>query len=376
VIGWGQWAMYFQRHLCDAIVDNFNFLQYRYGSPEDADAYISNVDKTISGLALYPFVRRLDCTNEASYRSAIDLCYPASQTTPQLFSAYAWNQICFAVKFAEFYQPFPSPHINDWFKHNPPPGTAYDPGPRTEQPNMLDRPDANQHLEWLHDKAPFSWTVVETLLHIKFQDAATFDQEEPLLRPVLDYDAHCMSILAAKLENDPAGYERLMLKAAKNTPNAYLYLGDYLARRGADEKAMRYLEKGMDFDRNAVRAAAYADELVKLYLKHGQESAAAALVDKAADVYSYDGFKAKADFLETRGRYGDALKCYDEIEARYGPNKETMKFLLRIKAKTGRRDFDEAISELESGTFFHPNPAFSGHVSNSKRASLRAEPTH
>jgi tetratricopeptide (TPR) repeat protein len=345
VIGWGQWAMYFQRHLCSAIVDNFNFLQYRWCVPDQAAAYADKVDKPISGLVLYPFVKRLICTNEQTYRAAIDLCYPASQRAPHLFNSYAWNQICFPVSFAEFYQPFPSPHINDWYKHNPPPGTAYDAGPRTEQPNILERSDAFRYVESLHEKAPYSWTIVDTLLHIKYHDAPTFEEEEPLLRPVLAYDANSMATLASTKKGDPAAYETLMLKSAENSPDAYLALGDYCANRGEDEKAMRYLEKGMDFDRNGVTAAAHAGALMRLYLKHGQESDAATLVDKAAEVYSYDGIKAKADFLEATGRYAEAARCYENIEERYGSNTATIDFLLRAKTKTGKGDFDEAIAQ-------------------------------
>ena len=368
VIGWGQWAAYFQAHLCNAISDNFNFLQNRYGSPETAADYISNYDKTLSGLNLYPFLRRADCTNEATYKASIDQCYPASEKAPQLFSAYAWNLICYPVDFAEFYQPYPSPHINDWFKHNPPPDTAYDSEWRREQPNILDRPDAIQHLEWMHEKAPYSWWPVGALLRVKFKDSPTFEQEEALLRPVLDYDARSMSKLAGQIENNPVAYEKLMLQAAGHIPCAYLYLGHYFAQRGQDAKAIQYLKKGMDFDRDAVRAASYAGELMKLYLKQGRKPAAAELVGRAAEVYSYDGLKSKADYLEAEGRYGEAVKIYDDIEASYGPQKETLKFLMRANAKLGDATFDHVIKS-------HMTSFFPDGIENVTLSSFTGPPT-
>ncbi len=353
VIGWGQWAAYYQRQLCSAATDNFHFLLARYGSPEDAAAYSEQVNKLFSGLTLFPFVLRSDCTNEATYRSSIDLCYPATQASPQAFNANCWNLICVPEPFAEFYQPFPSPHLVDWFKHDPPPGTAFEMGCREIQPPITERADIGPFLESLHEKDAASWNIILAVLHLKYHDNITAEQLEALLRPVLDYDARSMTYLAGKFENDPVRYEKSMLKAADLMPAANTGLGYHFAQLGDDQKAIEYLKKGMDFDHNGVVAAANAGALMKLYLKHGRDKEASDLVDKAASIYSAAGFRAKADYLEAKGRYKEALNCYDEIEARYGPREDTVAFLLRAKAKTGGKEFDKILSTRTAD--FFPN---------------------
>jgi hypothetical protein len=129
VISWGQWAMFFQRHIGHAIQSDFDLQQNKWGVPDDAKEFSAKCDKIFGGLRLYPFVRLFNCTDSASYHSAVDDAFKITVATPQLTPAMCWNHLCYYGPNKELYTPNPNPHINEWHKHNPPPGTAYNPLP-------------------------------------------------------------------------------------------------------------------------------------------------------------------------------------------------------------------------------------------------------
>lgn len=109
IIGWGQWADFLQRHLCHAIQQNFYFLQYDWGVPDDAKEFAAKCDQAFGGLRLYPFVERFDCTDEESYHKSVDDGFKVTVATPQLVPADCWNWLCYKVRFAPWYRPESKP---------------------------------------------------------------------------------------------------------------------------------------------------------------------------------------------------------------------------------------------------------------------------
>jgi len=53
IIGWGQWAMFFQRHLCEAVRGNFDFYQDKWGVPEEAQKFSKECADEFSSLIHY-----------------------------------------------------------------------------------------------------------------------------------------------------------------------------------------------------------------------------------------------------------------------------------------------------------------------------------
>ncbi|MDB6058124.1 MAG: hypothetical protein JWO95_1968, partial [Verrucomicrobiales bacterium] len=155
VIGWGQWAMFFQRQLCHAVQQNYNFLRHKYGDRDEATKFSANAMKQFAGLRLFPFMARFICEDEPAYKKSVDDGFAATVATPHLVSPQAWNYICWPVKFAPQYSPNPNPHINEWHKHNPPPGTVYNLYPRLWHPSLTARPDAVSVFEQLHQLNPY-----------------------------------------------------------------------------------------------------------------------------------------------------------------------------------------------------------------------------
>jgi hypothetical protein len=127
VIGWGQWASFFQRHVCLAMVQDFDFMERKWGVHDEAARYAAAFDKTFGGLRLYPLVRRFNCTDAASYLNAVKDGEKVCSATPHLVSFRCWHHLIVPVAGAQA----PSPGaLEDWIVFGAPPGTAFEAGER------------------------------------------------------------------------------------------------------------------------------------------------------------------------------------------------------------------------------------------------------
>jgi tetratricopeptide (TPR) repeat protein len=346
VIGWGQWAMFFQRQLCQAVRANFDFMENKWGVPDDAKEFSANCERLLGGLRLYPFVRRFDCTDVDDYHKSVDDGFRVTVDTPQLVPAQCWNYLCYRPAFTELYQPVPNPHINEWHSHNPPPGTAYDILPRLNHPSLTGRPDATARLDALHDIAPSDRNISQFILKTKYNNRPTEEQAAALFEPVLLYAVYAMETVAATVaDSNPDKYELLMSQAAALDPVVYFTLGNYFVRQKQDDKAAQYYQKGDDAGSDSVLASYYADWQVQYYLGKGQNSEAKKIAAAAGETYSSAGLQAQAEYFEAVSNYDAAFQCLKNIEDRYNEPGPLMLFCTRYKLQTGDTKFD---SEVES----------------------------
>jgi tetratricopeptide (TPR) repeat protein len=345
VIGWGQWAMFLQRHLCHTLEHNFEFLHRKWGVPDMAKEFDNEITKAFGGLRLYPFVAKYNCTTTNAYHKAVEAGLPVTVATPHLVSPEIWNSICNSTYFASRYIPIPNPHINEWHRHNPPPGTAYNPRARLYHPSLVDRPDAPAFIEQLYSRAPHDRDLAEWVVKLKYNKKATFDQTEEIFRPVLDYSMHQNYVLAQMVTNDPPRYEKVMLKYSSMESSGYLLLGRYFAYRNQDEKAAGYYEKGIELSTDEVSVAGRCGWLVHYYFHKGEVKKAEALANRAAETYSYDGLKTKAELLEVQEKDLEAYDYYWKMEERYNDGWPLAAFCIRYKTKTGDPRFDKEVQK-------------------------------
>ncbi len=343
VIGWGLWAGFLQRQLCHAVQHNFDFLQRKWGVPDDAKTFSVKCDQMLGGLRLYPFVRRFNCVDVESYHKSVDDGFKVTVATPQLVPTECWDYLCYWLTPSEYYQPNPNPHINEWHKHNPPPGTAYNPLPRMDHPSLTNRRDSEALFDKLHEMAPYDSNITWYIWKTKYKEKPTYDQASTLFHPVLSYDCQAMRKVANSVKEQPARYEQLLSQAAELNPSDYFTLADYCADRNEDDKAATYIEKGNSLDPDSVRASYHASWLIKYYLKKGQTDAARREADFADDVYSSAGLQAKAEFLEATGDYNGAYQWYSNIEERYEDSGPVIAFCIRYKNKTGDSRYDNEL---------------------------------
>jgi tetratricopeptide (TPR) repeat protein len=359
IIGWGQWANFFQKHVCHAIRHNFDFMQIRWGVPEEAGKFSIECNEQFRGLRLYPFVRALNSLEPQSYRSAADDCSRVIMATPQLVPGKCWNKLCFPTELTASHPPNIKLWMN-WYKNNFPAGTAYDSVPHIDNPDFClssNSPELTRRA--LHVIAPYDRQITYRIFRYEYHEHPTCEQAEALYQAVLPYATYAMVRQAEIVADQPARYERLMSQAAGLDPARYFNLGDYFKERQQDDKAAGYFEKGNELDPDSVRASYYASWLIKYYLKKGDVGKAQSVADTAGEVYSSVGLGAKAEFFEATGKYNEAFEWYSKIEERYDDAGPVESFCMRYKTKTGDTRFDSYLQQRAAKLF----PQGTEHVS-------------
>jgi len=345
IIGWGQWADFLQRHLCHAVQQNFRFMNSMWGVPDDAKEFAAKCEREFGGLRLYPFVRRLVCTDVGSYHRSVDEGFKVTVATPQLVPAECWNWLCYKVNFAPWYNPNPNPHINEWHCYNPLPGTVYDLNPRLNHPSLIGRADVLAKFEQLRKLAPYDCRIMNFIITKAYTNGPTYDQAMALYGPLLPYSLTALRTVANSVYDQPDRYEKLMVQAAQLNPASYYDIGDYFLNRTNEDKAASYIEKACDSDPDSVRIANHAVWRVRYYLKKGETDKAREIADYAAEVYSYVGLEAKAIFFESTTNYDDALDWYAKIDERYEDPLPLLDFCARYRARTGDAHFEPEVQK-------------------------------
>lgn len=345
VIGWGLWAGFFQRQLCNAIKQDFYFMQSRWGVPDDARTFSTNCEAAFNGLRLYPFVRRFNSVDEEEYHKSVDDGFKVTVATPQLVPAECWNFLCYNLRDGVGYNPNPHPHINEWHRHNPLPGTAYNLQPRLYHPSPTVWPNAYELFDRLRERAPYDMDLLYYIYRLRYNMHPSFERAKELFGPILPYSDMASVYVARAAWDEPDKYETYMLQAAGINPSRYFELADYLMKQNDDDKTAEIIEKGKALDPDSVRASYYSGWLIKYYLKKGKMEEARKEADFAGEVYSRRGLMAKAEFLETTGDYNGAFEWYSNIEERYNDSGPVTAFCIRYKARTKDTRFDAEIQK-------------------------------
>lgn len=350
VVGWGQWAMFFQRQLCHAVQQNYDFLRYRYGDTDQAQQFSTKQLQRFKGLRLYPLMARFICEDEPTYKKSVDDGFALTVATPHLVSPSAWNYLCWPVKFAPKYAPVANPHVNEWHKHNPPPGTAYNLSPRLYHPSLVNRNDSAAIFEQLHQIAPYSGMISDELIHFKYRDKATYEQLEQIYAPTLDYAPDPIRRCAAAIKDNPERWEQLMLKAAALQPMYYGNLSRYFEKRD-EAKAAAYGEKSFELDPDKVRVSNDAQWLMRYYLRKGNTKRAQEIAEFCGDVYSASGLSTLADFYESTSNYAKAFQTYVAREERYDDWGDVIWFIKRYQKATGESTYDDELKKRVNKIF-------------------------
>src|SRR5262249_49814001 len=154
------WALQLQHHLCQAIHTDYNSLEHKLAVHEESAKFAKESEKEFGQLRFYDFVRRLDCTDEATYRKSVDDGWAFFIQYPQL-TPIAWmDYLQRKVPFALLYGPITPLHCNEWMSHNPLPGTAYDMDGRLNFPSFTGlRGWDMKKMDKLHEMAPYDMNL-------------------------------------------------------------------------------------------------------------------------------------------------------------------------------------------------------------------------
>jgi tetratricopeptide (TPR) repeat protein len=346
VIGWGLWALQLQRHLCHAINIDYHSLKDRQGLPEEAQQFAEQYNSQLGGLRLYAFLRRMNCTNDVSYRAATDEGWVFFTQFPHLTPLVWLQYLSGGVSFAPRYRPLPNPHCNEWTVHNPLPGTAYDVDARLGLPSLVGGYGAGSGDQILkvHKMAPYDIEIDRYIGRTFYTTNWTYEAAMSTFGLLQPYSALASAAIADSIADQPEKYEKLMEHASEMDPSFYYNLGDYEWQRGQTNEAFIVYEKAVDKDPDALSAARYAPFLIDHYLATGDQEKARKMADLAGDVYSASGLAAKAGYFEKTGELSQALEWFDKITERYGTSNEAFEFCRRHMPPTGNAKADQEIT--------------------------------
>ena len=336
--------------------------------PDDAKQFAAKWEQSFSGLRLYPFVSRFNCTDVETYHKSVDDGFKVTVATPQYVPAECWNYLCYKTWFAPPYTPNPNPHVNEWHSHNPPPGTVYDLSPRLNHPSLVNSPGTVARFEQLHELAPNDCRIINFLLKRHFNNKPTYDQATNLFEAVLPYSINAMRTVANTVYDQPEQYQKLMLQAAALDPVCYYTLGDYEIGRHEEDLAAKYIDQACAADPDSVRVSNKSIWRVKYYLKKGQIDKARQIADDAAEVYSARGLESKGILLEQTTNYDGAFEWFAKIEERYDDSKPLILFCERYKNLTGDTRFEPEVKKRLKKLF--PNGTESVAVTDFRNAPV------
>jgi hypothetical protein len=331
ILSWPLWASQAQRHICSAAVNQSNFLEERLGVPREAASFRAEASQLFSPLRLYPFVKVLNSVEQAEYENAQDEARKVMMSFPQAVGPEIWNHTCYYNPNTKLYIPPPHAYVNEWHRHNPPPGTAYDPLPRMNQPSLTEGAGAIERLEEMNRLAPFDMDIAYNLLRIKKNTTGqelTYKDRLTVYAPLADYNLSAILELANASADNPQQFEEWMKKAIPMNPDSKHKLAGHYRSRGLHSKAVSlYLEWiGETLDLVPGSTARY---VVNYLEDSGLKEAADKVADRVAQSYSSAGILTKASLLERRGDWMGAQAEHQKIVERYETTSKLAAFFLR-----------------------------------------------
>jgi hypothetical protein len=331
VLGWGTWAAFLQRELCDAVTTDYYFIDYMWGLPDEAAGFRKKVDDMFWELELYPLVRRENSGSENYYHQAQDDAMALVRRSPESVPAEVWNDISYAASGMKRYVPPPHPFINEWHRPNPPPGTVYNIRPRFLHPSLKARPDYIPLLQEMHALAPYNQEVDYHLIYALYSYYPPPDKVEEIYGGAVEYHGGpCMWI--AELSADiPGAYEKWMNKAILLSPRPRWELAIYFAMHGREEMAKETFETWLAEEKDDVLMSNTVDWLVEYREGKGDEAGATDLASKALATGSGGGMITMAHLLERRKDYAGAYAQYANEHERYNRTTYIVGFLMRMK---------------------------------------------
>lgn len=351
VIGWGQWAAFFQRHLCHAIWQNHRFMRRLWGVPEAADKFAQACEKSFGGLWFYPFVRRLiaeDNRDQQALNEASDACARLVMEAPTRINPQLWGRLYGRPRGMGLPRLPLLPDISRWFRHNPPAFTAHQVRARANADSLGRMPDRAERLEALHKLAPYDPSITELMLHFRYQHKGRGQSPTVLTNaygPVLEFSPQIMGRVAALCTNAPAVQETLLRRAARIEGGWYFPLGSFLVGRGEREQAAAAYEDGVRTCPDEVRVANNAAWLVGYYWNVGKTNQAEQLAARAADTYSAAGLRTMGNLRFWQERYAESLEYYRKVEKRYHSSHAVLDWWYGYVTTTGKHTYDGEVEQ-------------------------------
>ncbi len=308
VINGGMWARFFQRHLCNAVVETGDFYQNKWGVSENAEELDQIVQNDFSSLTYYPYLQLVqhhvrDVPSHTAAALALFVSHP--EWGPDFL---AWMQSPANPDSVMLHEA-----ATAWFDPPVVHGTAYGAMSRA-----TDEGWPKSEVDRLYAIAPLQIRVAQMKVESLYGNRFTFSQIQKIMGPLLDY--YAAVIEQAKSAVDLTFDQRVQLaeKSAGINPSNYFNLAKLYLDNHQEDKAAAAYQEWFDKAPDRVEVSNGIEWLVDYYYDNGKQDKAMALAKDAADVYSRVGLMTMVHLLEKMGRNDDAAEYRQKILDRYG----------------------------------------------------------
>ncbi len=326
VLSWDDIAAFHGRHIANALCEEYLFNSRMYGVKELAKQTADRATKLFANFDLIPLIKaRFNLELDERNKFFVEFQNLVVQH-PELVTAHNWTTVTMtAQKFSPQTALLP-PEL--WFDPPMPMGTAYffRDDLKNVKKDLLDLTEMKRLMPYYPPLA-IEWAKK------KYGEKPNSEQYREAFGPLADFDVHAMEFIADGEVEHPDKFIPLMEKVAKENPGEYVHLGYYCVVHNKPEDAVKYFEKAIADDENAVRIANCSDWLIQYRYDHGQKDKAKELAEFAAGVYSNRGLQAQAKYFEREGKLKEAESNYRKISERYDTDSFLAGFLLRNASK-------------------------------------------
>ena len=326
VIDRGTWAQFFQRHLLQAANETYNFLQYKYGVPEEAKSFRVQVGPLLKRLTLYPL-----CLTGLGKEDGDGLFAPAADLLnqhPEWVSDGGWKTVVKTVPVSLARGGSWRTMSREWFSPSLPTGTVYGIDWRVDDGPLpaLDLPALKQ----AYAIAPLKYSVCRLYVNAMAPGHhPTVAQWRQVMGALPAYYLPAIWGEAWLVQGDPAQYGAAMKRAGALNPNYYLALGKYYVDHSMEPEAAAAYQAAIDQNADPVGVANDCAWLVQYYYHHGQQDRAMTIAQQAAEVYSSEGLATMGRLLESMNRIPEAESYYEKIVERYNDTRAINAFYVR-----------------------------------------------
>ncbi|CAN5649496.1 hypothetical protein BH09VER1_BH09VER1_16850 [soil metagenome] len=350
VIDRGMWCTAAERHLCLAIYATWDFMQDKWGVPDEAAKYWSSMEKIFSGLRLYPIIAFAKESRRNENPTYVDRLQTLFVNCPQDVPDFTWARACKATYknlFPDILQ-----RERNWFTPFIPTGTAYRANSRLGTLPLLLHPGLAL-LELLYKIAPLQESVVQWYYDAKYPGQDNPQAFEEIAGPLADYATWTISRLATLSDKDPTRKEKALLHLVDIDPDRYANLGDFYLTQHDETKAVGAYQAMEDKANDRVMTSNKVGWLITYYFDHGEKDKALKIAAEAAEVYSFAGLQSYASLLEKMGDLAKAEDYYQKIAERYDDSGLLLGFYTRQVERDASSPYAGKRQALEATFFPH-----------------------
>jgi tetratricopeptide (TPR) repeat protein len=347
VLDWGMWAAFYQRHVCQSLLEITNYFRSR-GDEDSEGKAAGELAPMLGALTLYPVVSRWSVLDADDYEVAMSRARPMVESAPHLVTAAAWNLLLEKRWFTVRTQAFPVQVA--WFTPAVPAGTAFDLFSRVLRPGCPRPPTRAQAKTWAIEQPYDHWTVWAEAYLALDQGKPSFAVVRKAFGTLVEYDVDALLKITDYLDLGAEERTAVDERLCQLSPDRCDKLASWLLLGDRERDAVAAYERWIAKARDRVMLSNGLTWISRYYFDNGRRDRADAITTEAADTGSWGGMQVRAELLERSGREMEAEELYQQIAGRY-PNATAPlgAFLLRKALRAG-----DAALEAKAGELLRP----------------------